>query len=47
LAFVEVAATEPLAPPNAYTLLDERTYGAGRVVILELAVATKPDRGCD
>ncbi|MDZ3837487.1 MAG: 16S rRNA (guanine(966)-N(2))-methyltransferase RsmD [Rhodospirillales bacterium] len=43
LAVVEIAATEPLSPPRAYTLLDERTYGAGRVVILECAAATKPD----
>jgi 16S rRNA (guanine966-N2)-methyltransferase len=37
LAVVEVAATEPLATPPAYTILDERTYGAGRVVFLKLA----------
>lgn len=43
LAVVEIAATEPLSPPKAYTLLDERTYGAGRIVLLQLAAATKPD----
>lgn len=37
LAVVEVAATEPLPAPKAYTVLDERTYGAGRVVFLKLA----------
>lgn len=45
LAIVEVAATEPLAPPRAYTILDERTYGAGRIVILGLAAATNRDEG--
>jgi 16S rRNA (guanine966-N2)-methyltransferase len=39
LAVVEVAATEPLAVPRAYTVLDERTYGAGRVVFLALAAS--------
>jgi 16S rRNA (guanine966-N2)-methyltransferase len=43
LAIVEIAATEPLAPPKAYALLDERTYGAGRIVILALAAAAKPN----
>jgi len=33
---VEVAANEPLASPPEYTLLDERTYGAARVVFLRL-----------
>lgn len=37
LAVVEVAATEPLPTPPAYTILDERIYGAGRVVFLKLA----------
>jgi 16S rRNA (guanine966-N2)-methyltransferase len=45
LAVVEVAAIEPLAPPAAYTILDERTYGAGRIVILERAAATNRDDG--
>jgi 16S rRNA (guanine966-N2)-methyltransferase len=45
LAVVEVAAIEPLAPPAAYTILDERTYGAGRIVILERAAATNRDGG--
>lgn len=40
LAVVEVAATEQLPAPKAYTILDERTYGAGRVVFLKLACAT-------
>lgn len=41
LAVVEVGATEPLAPPKAYAILDERTYGAGRVVLLHLTAATR------
>ena len=40
LAIVELAATESLPAPKAYTVMDERTYGAGRVVFLELAAAT-------
>jgi 16S rRNA (guanine966-N2)-methyltransferase len=40
VAAVEVAATEPLPAPSAYTVLDERTYGAGRVVFLRLASAS-------
>ncbi len=35
LAIVEVAADEPLETPSALTLLDERTYGAARVVFLQ------------
>lgn len=37
LAVVEVAATEPLPAPPAYTIFDERIYGSGRVVFLKLA----------
>lgn len=44
LAVVEVGATEPLAPPKAYAILDERTYGAGRVVLLQLTAATRAGR---
>lgn len=33
---VELAAREPLGPPAGYTLLDERTYGAARIVFLRL-----------
>lgn len=36
LALVEVAAQEPLAPPPEYTIMDERVYGAARVVFLRL-----------
>jgi 16S rRNA (guanine966-N2)-methyltransferase len=42
VAIVELAATEPLPAPKAYTILDERTYGAGRVVFLAFAAATVP-----
>lgn len=34
VCLVEVAAREVLATPPAYTVVDERTYGAGRVVFL-------------
>ncbi len=33
-AVVEVAAKEPFLPPPGYETAEERTYGAGRVVIL-------------
>jgi len=35
LAVVEVAADEPLETPSALTLLDERIYGAAKVVFLQ------------
>lgn len=34
LAVVEVAAKEPLVPPEGFTIEDERTYGAARLVLL-------------
>lgn len=34
LAVVEIGADEKLAPPPPYRLLDERTYGAARVLFL-------------
>lgn len=34
IAAVELAAKEPFAPPSAYDLVDERRYGAGRIVFL-------------
>jgi 16S rRNA (guanine966-N2)-methyltransferase len=37
VAVVEVGATEPLAPPPAYAPIEERSYGAGRVVFLRLS----------
>lgn len=36
IAVVEVAAREPLAVPPVYVALDERIYGAGRLVFLRL-----------
>ncbi len=39
LAVVEVAAREPLVLPPAYTLLDERVYGAARLVFARLGDA--------
>jgi 16S rRNA (guanine966-N2)-methyltransferase len=37
IALVEVSAREPLGPPPGFTLLDERTYGAARLVFLRVA----------
>ena len=37
IAVVEVAAREPLFLPPDFTLLDERTYGAARLVILKVS----------
>jgi 16S rRNA (guanine966-N2)-methyltransferase len=37
IAVVEVAAREPLAVPPGFTLLDERTYGAARLVFLRMS----------
>jgi 16S rRNA (guanine966-N2)-methyltransferase len=34
LAIVELGAREELVPPDAFTLLDERIYGAARLVFL-------------
>lgn len=36
LAVAEVAATEDLAPPPGYAVLDQRVYGAAKVVFLQL-----------
>lgn len=36
IAVVEVGALEPFTPPRGFTLLDERTYGAARVLFLRL-----------
>jgi 16S rRNA (guanine966-N2)-methyltransferase len=35
LAIVELAAREELAPPPGFTILDERKYGAARLVFLQ------------
>jgi len=34
IAIVEVAAREPFAPPSHFRVLDERLYGAARVIFL-------------
>jgi 16S rRNA (guanine966-N2)-methyltransferase len=34
LAVIELAAKEPFEPPSGFELIDERLYGASRVVIL-------------
>ena len=36
IAGVEVGAREPLAPPPGYDVVDERVYGAARIVFLRL-----------
>lgn len=36
IATVEVAAREPLVPPPGFRILDERVYGAARLVFLRL-----------
>jgi 16S rRNA (guanine966-N2)-methyltransferase len=45
LAVVELAAREHLAPPSGFSLLDERVYGAARLLFLrretESAIATQ------
>jgi 16S rRNA (guanine966-N2)-methyltransferase len=37
LAVIEIAAREELAPPPGFALLDERIYGAARLVFLRLS----------
>ena len=37
IAVVEIGAREPLAPPDGFVLLDERVYGAARLVLLRHA----------
>jgi 16S rRNA (guanine966-N2)-methyltransferase len=34
LAIVEIAAKEPFSPPAGFAMIDERTYGAARLVFL-------------
>lgn len=36
LLVVEVARKEPMTPPKAYAMLEERVYGTGRAVFLRL-----------
>jgi 16S rRNA (guanine966-N2)-methyltransferase len=37
LVIVEVAARQKFAPPPAFTLLEERRYGAARLIFLRAA----------
>ena len=37
VAVVEVAAREPLTPPPEFRILDERVYGAARLVFLRVS----------
>ena len=37
VAVAEVAAREPLAPPPGFRILDERIYGAARLVFLQVS----------
>lgn len=39
IAVVEVAAREPFAPPPRYAIIDERIYGAARVIFTAIAAA--------
>jgi 16S rRNA (guanine966-N2)-methyltransferase len=39
LCIIEVAAKEPLEAPPGFTLIDERRYGAARLVFLRLGPA--------
>jgi 16S rRNA (guanine966-N2)-methyltransferase len=34
MAIVELAAKEPFSPPAGFAMIDERTYGAARLVFL-------------
>jgi 16S rRNA (guanine966-N2)-methyltransferase len=40
LAVVEVAAREPFAPPAGFAIVDERSYGAARLVFLRCPAGT-------
>lgn len=42
LAVVEIAAREEFAPPAGFTLVDERVYGAARLVLLRRGAAGGP-----
>jgi 16S rRNA (guanine966-N2)-methyltransferase len=44
LAVVEIAAREEFLPPAAFTLSDERVYGAARLVFLRRAAAPTGDQ---
>jgi 16S rRNA (guanine966-N2)-methyltransferase len=44
LAVVELAAREELPPPRGFTLLDERVYGAARLVFLRCVGNTENAR---
>jgi 16S rRNA (guanine966-N2)-methyltransferase len=39
VAVAEVAAREPLTPPPGFRILDERIYGAARLVFLQVSAA--------
>lgn len=41
VAVVEVAAREPLPPPPGFALIDERSYGAARLVFLRLGATAQ------
>jgi 16S rRNA (guanine966-N2)-methyltransferase len=42
IVVVEVAAREPLATPPGFEVLDERVYGAARLVFLQIAESREP-----
>lgn len=45
LAVVELAAREPFTPPAASRVVDERRYGAGRIVLLRPAAEAAGQQG--
>jgi 16S rRNA (guanine966-N2)-methyltransferase len=45
LVIVELAARSRFAPPEGFTLLEERRYGAGRLVFLRWTGSTAPPPG--
>jgi len=45
LAIIELGAREKLVPPVGFTLLDERAYGAARLVFLRRKNHENPDPG--
>ncbi len=44
IVMIEVAAKEPFAPPAWFAILDERRYGAARVVVLRAGATPPPAR---
>ncbi len=45
IVMLEVAAREPFVPPAGFAILDERRYGAARIVVLRAGATPRPGRG--